>query len=130
MLKKIWAAMMIAVVALSVTSCSIEKNSVSVTTTTATTHKTTRIYNSFKDILPDFGFDSMPVENYREGISYSFSADCSERDFKKYINAIKKAGFETKAVEADGYYAAYSEDNYYVEITLVSGYITVFIKKT
>lgn len=129
MLKKILAAALIAAIAVSVSSCSIENGVSSVTTTTSTTQQETRIHNSFKDVLPDFGFDSTPVENYREGISYSFSAECSEKDYKKYIDAVKKAGFEVNAVEADGYYSAYTADKYYVEITLVGDFITVYVKR-
>lgn len=129
MIKRFLAAAMFVAVMLSISSCSVENGKRPIETTAAITQKETRIHNSFKDTLPDFGFDSAPVENYNEGISYSFSAECSENDFKKYINAVKKAGFEINAAEANGYYAAYSEDNYYVEITLVDDLITVYIKR-
>lgn len=129
MLKKILAAALLAVIAVSVSSCSIKNDTLEDTTTAPSTQKETRIHNSFKDVLPDFGFDSTPVENYREGISYSFSAKCSERNYEKYINAVKKAGFEISAVEANGYYSAYTADKYYVEITLVEDLITVYVKR-
>lgn len=130
MIKKILAAVLLALTAVSISSCSVKNGSDMLYSSTAvSTQKETRIHNSFKDALPDFGFDSVPVENYREGVSYSFSVRCSERDYEKYINAVKKAGFETKAVEADCYYSAYTEDKYFVEITLVDGVITVFVKR-
>ena len=94
-----------------------------------TTQKVTRISNSFKDILPKFKFDSEIAEDYKEGISYTFSAECSKSKFSKYVDKVKDAGFVSKASEAEGYYAAYSDDGYYTEITLVNERITVFIKR-
>ncbi len=130
MIKRFFAAVLLAVIALSISSCSIDNNGGLYEKPTAvSTQPITRIHNSFKDVLPVFGFDSAPVENYREGISYSFSAQCSSRDYEKYIDAVKKAGFELKAAEADGYYSAYTADDYYVEITLVENMITVYVKR-
>lgn len=130
MKKRILAAVLLALIAVSISSCSIKNNGGSQkNSSAASTQKETRIRNSFKDVLPDFGFDSVPVENYREGISYSFSAQCSEREFEKYIDAVKKAGFETKPIEANGYYSAYTEDDYFVEITLINDTITVYVKR-
>lgn len=102
-----------------------ENQSVSVSATV----KETRIPNDFKDVLPDFDFDGEPVETYKEGLNYSFSAKCSKSKFRKYVEKVKDAGFENKASEGEGYYAAYSEEGYYTEITLVNGNITVFIKR-
>jgi len=130
MLKKITAAVLVAITALSLCSCnSIENNGNVGNTSEFTTQPQTRIPNNFKDVLPKFKFNSDLVENYREGLSYSFSAECSERNFNKYVKALKKAGFEINPAEADGYYAAKSADKFYVEATLVSGNITVYIKR-
>ncbi len=121
---------MLVAVALSITSCRIDKqNDIGDYTSSVSTQPQTRIRNGFKDVLPVFGFDSAIVENYREGVDYSFSAKCSERDFEKYISAVKKAGFDVKPVEAKGYYAAHTADKYYVEATLVNGTITVYVKR-
>lgn len=130
MKKRITAVLLLALISLSITSCKID-NDIDLTgdATAQSTQKETRIHNSFKDALPDFGFDSVPSENYREGVSYSFSAQCSEKDYKKYIDAVKKSGFNIKATEASGYYSAYTEDDYFAEITLVEGMITVFVKR-
>ena len=63
-------------------------------------------------------------------IEYLFEIpELSIRDFNKYVKALKKAGFEINPAEANGYYAAKSADKFYVEATLVSGNITVYIKR-
>ncbi|MBQ3045969.1 MAG: hypothetical protein IJD49_08465 [Clostridia bacterium] len=130
MKKRVLAVLLLSSIALSITSCKIDKNiDFSGDTTAQSTQKETRIHNSFKDVLPDFGFDSVPLENYREGVSYSFSAQCSEKDYEKYIDAVKKTGFNVNSTEANGYYSAYTEDDYFAEITLVDGMITVFVKR-
>lgn len=130
MLKKLAAAVLIAIMALSFCSCNDIENKGYVSNTSETsTQPQTRIHNNFKDVLPKFRFDSDPIETYREGLSYSFSAECSEKDFNKYVKALKKAGFEVNPAEANGYYAAKTLDKFYVEATLVSGNITVYIKR-
>lgn len=130
MVKRIVSAVSAVLLVLSVSACKKIDAGTSVPATSApATSQATRIYNSFKDVLPKFDFDSELVENYKEGISYSFSAKCSKSQFKKYVEMVKKAGFEEKASEGEGYYAAYSSEGYYTEITLVNGNITVFIKR-
>ena len=130
MLKKISAAVLVAIIALSFCACNDIDNNGFVFDSDETTMQTvTKIHNNFKDVLPKFRFGSEPIENYREGLSYSFSAECSERNFKKYVKALQKAGFEIGSAEANGYFSAKSTDNFYVEATLVSGKITVFIKR-
>ena len=90
MIKKILSSVMLVAVLLGVTSCSIDKqNDIGDYTSSASTQPQTRIHNGFRDVLPAFGFDSAIVENYREGVDYSFSAKCSDRDFEKYIDALK-----------------------------------------
>ncbi|MBR4858594.1 MAG: hypothetical protein IKU08_05345 [Clostridia bacterium] len=130
MLKRIISALCVTVIAVSFTACQkIDGGNTGSTDSKAASQKVTRIYNSFADVLPSFDFDGEKTENYKEGISYSFSAKCSDSKFKKYIDKVNKAGFDQKPSEGKGYYAAYSEDGYYTEITLVNGNITVFIKR-
>ncbi len=130
MIKRVVSAMAALLIAMSITACKRIDGSADVKQTEASaTQKETRIHNNFKDALPDFSFDSEPVESYKEGLSYTFSAKCSKSKFKKYVEKVKNAGFENKASEAEGYYAACSDDGYYTEITLVNGNITVYIKR-
>ncbi len=130
MVKRIVSLIGAVLVVMSISACKkIENNQVGQSQSASSTAAETRIPNSFKDVLPDFDFDSEPVENYREGLSYSFSAECSKSKFRKYVDKVKAAGFTSKASEGEGYYAAYSDDGYYTEITLVNGNITVYIKR-
>lgn len=130
MLKRFVSALCVAAVAISFTACKkIDDINSDFIEQKTSVQKSTRIHNNFADILPSFKFDSEIAENYKEGISYSFGAKCSENKFKKYVDKVKKVGFDQKASEGNGYYAAYSEDGYYTEITLVNGNITVFIKR-
>jgi len=129
MFKRLLAFSLVFMLAVGFSACKVDKNNASGRKDSETTQKVTKIYNSFKDTLPDFGFDSVPVENYVEGISYSFSAECSKSDFDKYIKAVKKTGFDVKPVEGNGYYKAYNAEKYFVEIVLVDGVITVFVKR-
>lgn len=129
MFKKLLSLLFVFMLAVGFSSCKVDKNNTADRNKNETTQKITRIYNSFKDTLPDFGFDSKPVENYEEGISYSFSAECSGKDFEKYIKAVKKNGYDVKSVEAKGYYKAYNAEKYFVEIVLVDGNITVYVKR-
>lgn len=130
MLKKIVSVLCMAAVVLSITACKkIDGGNTGLTESKTVSQKITRIHNNFADVLPSFKFDSEITENYKEGISYSFGAKCSDSKFKKYIDKVKKAGFDQKSSEGKGYYAAYSEDGYYTEITLVNENITVFIKR-
>lgn len=131
MLKRILAGAAALLLVLSVSACSINDETRNQTKAgKTTTVKETRVHNNFKDTLPEFDFDSEIVEKYSEGISYTFSAECSEGKFDRYINKVQKAGYENNAVSAFGYYAAYNAENYYVEITLVNDMITVFVKRT
>lgn len=130
MVKRIVSAVSAVLLVLGISACKKIDAGTSVPVTSAPSAvQTTGIYNSFRDVLPKFDFDGEPVENYKEGISYSFSAKCSKSQFEKYIEKVKKAGFSEKASEGEGYYAAYSNEGYYTEITLVNGNITVFIKR-
>ncbi len=129
MKKRIFAIMFTIMLLAAASSCSFNKDKIeSSLNSTSETATETRIHNNFKDLLPKFDFDSDPVENYREAISYSFTAECSKRSFEKYVDKVKEAGFNVKAVEAKGYFTGYNSDNYFVEMTLIDGIITVFIK--
>ena len=130
MVKRIVSAVCAVLFVLGVSACKKIDSGASVSSKPAPSNtQITRIYNSFKDVLPKFDFDGEVVENYKEGLNYSFSAKCSKSQFNKYVEKVKKAGFENKATEGEGYYAAYSNEGYYTEITLVNGNITVFIKR-
>ena len=73
MFKKLLALSFVFILAVGFSACKPDGNGGS---NANATQKITRIYNSYKDVLPDFKFDSDPVENYEEGVSYSFSAEC------------------------------------------------------
>lgn len=129
MFKKIIAAVISAALLFGFASCNTD-GQFSGSGQSESTTVLTKIYNSFKDVLPSFGFDSTPVEKYEEGLSYSFSAKCSSKKFEKYIKKVKENGFTNRAAEDDGYFSAYNAEKYYVEITLVNENITVFVKRT
>lgn len=116
------------VILLSMAACSIEGSS-SKEETPATTVKETRIYNNYKDVLPDFDFENPISEDYEESVKYSFNVKCSEKECEKYIKKLKNAGFTEKAIETDSYYTAYTEDGYFVEMTYINGNLTVYSKK-
>lgn len=129
MFKKFISVLFVSVVILNFVACKkIDDSNSGFAEQKTSVQKITRIHNNFADILPSFKFDSEITENYKEGINYSFSAKCSDSKFKKYIDKVKKEGLDKKASEGNGYYAAYSDDGYYTEITLVNGNITVFVK--
>ncbi len=131
MKKRIFAILFAVMLLAAAGSCSFDKDRIegnSKSTSVTATESETRIHNNFKDLLPKFDFDSEPVESYREAISYSFTAECSKKGFEKYVDKVKEAGFNVKTVEANGYFMGYNSDNYFVEMTLIDGNITVFIK--
>ncbi len=131
-MKKISALILILVVALSAAGCNIKKDDVGEKESSSvitTTEQVTLIYNHFKDRLPVFGFKKEVKETYRESLSYSFSVECSEREFKKYVSALEDAGFNQNAVSAEGYFTASTEDAYFVEAALINGILNVNIKK-
>lgn len=130
MMRKLIAAVLTFAFIMGLSACSIDKKVVNEKENVSTTVKVTKIYNSFKDVLPDFDFDREPVEKYEEGVRYVISVISSKREFESYVKKIKKAGFEERAVEAEGYYCAYDSDGFYVEITLVNDMLTVNIKRT
>lgn len=132
-MKKIIAALLIVACAFSLFGCNIKNDSkkpdIKNTTAAITTEQSTKIYNHFKDRLPEFRFKNEPEGIYDESLKYSFSVESSEREFKKYVNALEKAGFGVNASSATGYYTASSEDSYFVEAALVNGILNVSIKR-
>ena len=131
-MKKIFAAFLILVVALSVAGCNIKKDNIDEKESDAvvtTTEQVTLIYNHFKDRLPEFKFKKEIKDTYRESLSYSFSVESSDREFQKYVSALESAGFNKNAVSAEGYYTASTEDSYFVEAALIDGILNVNIKK-
>lgn len=131
-MKKIFALVLIFVVALSAAGCNIKKDNIDEKESSSvitTTEQATLIYNHFKDRLPDFDFKKEMKENYRESLSYSFSVECSDREFKKYVSELEDAGFNKNAVSAEGYYTASTEDAYFVEAALINGILNVNVKK-
>lgn len=131
-MKKIIAALLIVVCVFSFFGCNIKnenKPENKKTTAVTTTEQSTKIYNHFKDRLPEFSFKNEIEGIYDESLKYSFSVASSEREFKKYVNALEKAGFVVNAASATGYYTASTEDSYFVEVALVDGILNVSIKK-
>ena len=93
------------------------------------TARETKIYNYFKDRIPEFDFKNEPVEKYDEGISYVLTVRCSEKEYKKYIKKLKKSGFELNSYEAETYYSATDSDGYFAEVTYIEDMLTVYVKK-
>lgn len=131
-MKKIFAVCLILAIALGVAGCNVQKNfpeENTVSIAVSTTEQITLIYNHFKDRLPEFDFKNEVKGAYRESLSYAFSVECSEREFKKYVAALEDYGFSKNAVSAEGYYTASTEDSYFVEAALINGVLNVNIKK-
>ena len=131
-MKKIFAAFLILVVALSVAGCNIKKDIIDEKESDAvvtTTEQVTLIYNHFKDRLPEFKFKKEIKDTYRESLSYSFSVESSDREFQKYVSALESAGFNKNAVSAEGYYTAITEDSYFDEAAMIDGILNLNIKK-
>lgn len=131
MLKRILAASAVIITLTSLSACSVKGSTSGFTgsLTSTETQVITQIHNSFKDVLPEFKFDGDVVEKYKEAYNYSFTAECSKSDFKKYVKKLKESGFTVSVAEAEGYYAARNESSYYVETTLVGEKITVYVKR-
>ena len=127
MIKKICAALCAFLFLLGFSACSPDKGGEEFVETT--TVKETRIYNHFKDAVPEFNFKNDPTEEYNEGISYVLRVEASEKEVEKYIKALQKAGFTESAVEAEKYYAARTAEGYHVELTNIDGILTVYVRK-
>lgn len=131
-MKKIFAVLLMLAIALGVAGCNLKNDSIDANESSAvitTTEQITLIYNHFKDRLPEFDFKKEVKDSYRESLSYSFSVECSDREFNKYVSALEDAGFNKNAVSAEGYYTASTEDSYFVEAALISGVLNVNVKK-
>lgn len=132
-MKKIVAVLLIAVCTLSFFGCNIKNNNskpeIKKTTAAITTEQSTKIYNHFKDRLPEFKFKNEIEGIYDESLKYSFSVESSDREFKKYVDALEDAGFTVNSSSATGYYTAATEDSYFVEAALIDGVLNVSIKK-
>lgn len=128
MIKRIGAGICAFVLLLGLSACNSDKNG-GESTANSTTVKETRIHNYFKDVLPEFDFKNDVSEEYNEGISYVLRAEASEKEVKKYIKELKKAGFDESAVESEKYYAARNADGYHIELTHIDEILTVYVRK-
>ncbi len=129
MIKRICAAVCAFALLLGLSACSPDKGGEGITQTPETTVKETRIYNYFKDAVPEFEFKNTPTEEYNEGISYVLRVEASEKEVEKYIKALQKAGFTESAVQAEKYFAARNAEGYHVELTNIDGILTVYVRK-
>lgn len=130
MLKKITAMLLLLVIIFSFAACKDveggEGNGV--------IPASTKIANEFALQLPEFDFSSDIVDSYDESLRYSFSVECSKSEFKKYINAVKDAGFvlgfpEQQPVSGDGYYKASNDKGYMIEIVHKADVLTVYMTR-
>ena len=129
MIKKITALLLILSLSACVSACSVNDNPKEDKQTKATTEQVTLIRNTFKDVLPKYNFKNEIKETYVDGINYKFTVKCTQKDSEKYIDKIKKAGFELNAAEGTNYYSARTEDYYSVEITYIGETLTVLCKR-
>ncbi len=130
MVKKIIAAVCAVAALFCLSACNINRdNSKAEITTVLQTERVTRIHNNFKDVLPSFKFENPISEKYEESIRYVLSVRCSQKEFEKYVKALKKAGFVNSATEASTYYSAKTEDGYFAEVTYIQEILTVHVKK-
>ncbi len=129
MIKRISAAILSFLFLLCLCSCNLdnEKENDGLKNNATVTAKSTAVHNHFKDRVPEFDFNNKPVEKYEDGLSYSLSVKCSDREYSSYLKKLKKAGFEVNPIEADTYYSASDEKGYFVEVTYVNEMLTVYI---
>lgn len=129
MIKRIVASVCAFIFSLGLSACSPDKGGEVVTQTTETTVIETRIYNYFKDVVPEFKFKNDPTEEYNEGISYVLRVEASEKEVEKFLKKLKNAGFSESAVESEKYFAARNADGYHVEMTHIEGIMTLYVRK-
>ncbi len=129
MIKKIFAGVCAFMLLVLLPSCKTEDNNFPETSTRSTTVMETRIYNYFKDVVPEFKFKNDPTEEYNEGISYVLRVEASEKEVKKFLKELKDAGFSESSVESEKYYAARNTDGYHVELTHIDGIMTLYVRK-
>lgn len=94
----------------------------------------TQISNEFAQQLPEFKFKENVIDSYDESLRYSFSVECSEREAKNYIKAVKDEGFvngypEQTPVSGNGYYKASNDEKYMIEIVYKNGILTVYVTR-
>ena len=94
----------------------------------------TKIANDFVQQLPEFDFSADIVDSYDESLRYSFSVECSNGEFKKYLNSVKDSGFvlgfpEQQPVSGEGYYKASNDKGYMIELVHKSGLLTVYVTR-
>ena len=133
MFKKITAVLLVLSLSVFIGACSVknndnkgEKNTVENRTTT---EQVTLIRNTFAEALPKFNFKNDIKETYVDGMNYKFTVKCSQNESDKYIDKVKKAGFDINPATGTNYYSARTEDFYSVEITYISGTLTVLCKR-
>lgn len=129
MIKRIAASICVFMFLLGLSACSPNRVGEEITQTAETTVKETRIYNHFKDAVPEFKFKNTPTEEYNEGISYVLRVEASEKEVEKYIKALQKAGFTESSVQAEKYFAARNSEGYHVELTNIDGILTLYVRK-
>ena len=130
MIKKITALLMIMSFSVLVCACSVKNDdSENKKTSRTTTEQVTLIRNSFKEVLPKGNFKEDIKETYVDGLSYKFTVKCSQSESNKYIEKVKKSGFDLNVAEGTNYYSARTEDYYSVEITYIGEILTVLCKR-
>ena len=130
MIKKITALLMIMSFSVLVCACSVKNDdSENKKTSKTTTEQVTLIRNSFKEVLPKGNFKEDIKETYVDGLSYKFTVKCSQSESNKYIEKVKKSGFDLNVAEGTNYYSARTEDYYSVEITYIGEILTVLCKR-
>lgn len=130
MFKRITALLLVMSISVLIGACSVKNNETKdENKTRTTTEQVTLIRNSFKETLPSFRFKNEIKETYVDGMSYKFTAECSQEEADKYIEKVKKAGFTVNPAEGTNYYSARTEDYYSAEITYISGILTVLCKR-
>ncbi len=130
MLKRISAALLCLAMLLTVSACNIKKDKDSAfesAGTSSATKVSTTAQNFLKDIIPEFDFKESPAESFN-GSNYTFTVECSEREYKKYIKALKKSGFEKNMVDETGYFYAFNSENYLAEVIYIEKFMTVKIE--
>lgn len=130
MLKKITALILIMSISVLIGACSVKNNGNDENgKTRTTTEQVTLIPNTFKKTLPSFKFKNDIKETYVDGMTYKFTVECDQEDCDKYIEKVKKEGFTVNPAEGTNYYSARTEDYFSVEITYISGILTVLCKR-
>ncbi len=130
MIKKFTALLMIVSFSVLVCACSVKNDdSENKKTSRTTTEQVTLIRNSFKEVLPKAKFKEDIKETYVDGLSYKFTVKCSQSESEKYIEKVKKSGFDVNPAEGTNYYSARTEDYYSVEITYIGEMLTVLCKR-